>query len=74
MRILDTENESSQELSEILAQEAADSGGESLGEDMEEEENAEMESFEVIPSKIRRLEEPPSNYRAIFLPALVNLT
>lgn len=39
-----------------------------------EEDEAEMEkSFEVIPSKIRRLEEPPSNYRAISLPALVNL-
>ena len=39
-----------------------------------EEDEAEMEkSFEVIPSKIRRLEEPPSNYRAIFLSALVNL-
>ena len=70
---LDTNDESSQELTESLPLEAPDSGEESGGEDMEEE-GAEMEkSFEVIPSKIRRLEEPPSNYGAISLPALVNL-
>jgi len=70
---LDENDESSQELTESLPLEAPDSGEESGGEDMEEDE-AEMEkSFEVIPSKIRRLEEPPSNYRAISLPALVNL-
>ena len=71
---LDANDESSQELTESLPLEAPDSGEESGGEDMEEDE-AEMEkSFEVVPSKIRRLEEPPSNYRAISFPALVNLS
>ena len=70
----DANDESSQELTESLPLEAPDSGEESGGEDMEEDE-AEMEkSFEVVPSKIRRLEEPPSNYRAISFPALVNLS
>ena len=40
-----------------------DSGEESFGEEMEDQ-NAEMETIEVVPSKIRRLEEPSSNFTA----------
>ena len=38
-----------------------DSGEESFGEEMEDQ-NAEIETVEVVPSKIRRLEEPSSNF------------
>merc|ERR1712037_223192 len=55
----DINDESSQELTDSLPLQAPDSGEESGGEDMEEEETEMERSYEVIPSKIRRLEEPP---------------
>ncbi|CAG5107880.1 Oidioi.mRNA.OKI2018_I69.chr1.g3534.t1.cds [Oikopleura dioica] len=53
----DTQEASTEDVPQDMEPEPFDSGEESFGEEMEDQ-NAEMETIEVVPSKIRRLEEP----------------